>query len=33
MLIAMIVAAGGSVDESDSDRGNHREVVAKARAA
>jgi len=33
MLIAMIVAAGGSVDESESDRSNHREVVAKTRAA
>lgn len=34
MLIAMIVAAGGSVDESEPDRaGNQREVVVKARAA
>jgi hypothetical protein len=33
MLIAMIVAAGGSIDESKSDHGSHREVVAKARAA
>lgn len=33
MLIAMIVAAGGSVDESEPDRSNQREVVVKARAA
>jgi hypothetical protein len=33
MLIAMIVAAGGSVDESKPDRGSQREVVVKARAA
>lgn len=33
MLIAMIVAAGGSVDESKSDGGSQREVVVKAQAA
>lgn len=33
MLIAMIVAAGGSVEESEPDRGSQQEVVVKARAA
>lgn len=33
MLIAMIVAAGGSVNKSEPDQRSHREVVVKARAA